>query len=90
MNFFAIINVLAVCVIAYYAFSSHRFANNSHEREKEFRKDLTKINQKHQQELRDLYQAIVIATIPSGPRSHVDNFVGRWEGVVTNNRHSKK
>jgi len=56
MIFLAIINILAVCVIAYYAFESHRLAN-----------DLTEINEKHQQELRDLYQAIVIATILSGP-----------------------
>jgi len=66
MTFLAIINLLAICVIAYYAFESHRLAKNSHKQEKNFRETLNEINEKHQQELRDLYQAIVISTIMSG------------------------
>lgn len=55
---FSIINLIAICVIAWYAYASHQ-------REKKFRASLTKINEQHQQELCDLYQAIVIATLIS-------------------------
>lgn len=80
---FALINAVAVCVIAYYAYANNKLIQESHKREKEFREQLTEMNERHQQESRDLYQAIVISTILSGPqgsnRKAVDKVIQLFE-----------
>ena len=53
-----LISAIATLVIAFYAYSSIKLSKEIHNK-----------SEQHQQELSDLYQAIVVATLLSGPSS---------------------
>ena len=63
MTFMGVVTMLATVVIAFYAFASHRLAKEMNRSTEQREEKSHETNVQHQEEIKDLYQAIVCAMI---------------------------
>jgi hypothetical protein len=70
MNWITVISIfistIATCFIAYYSKVSTNLAKEIKNQDKNYRENLESLSKQHQDQLSDLYQAIVIATLMGG------------------------
>ena len=77
MVFANIVMMLATMVIAYYAYANHCLSKEMNRSAKQRQDEIRESTEQHQQEIKDLYQAIVVSTLISGPSS-----TGRLERAI--------
>jgi hypothetical protein len=83
-----VISAIATSVIAIYSIMSYKLAKEITKQDKSYRDSLENLTKNNQNELSDLYQAIVIATLMGGSgntgvvKTLIDTFSEHYKGNI--------